>query len=670
VSTTWNQSRLTNEVRSGFALPAAPPNVSIIDTRRLASTLQPGLAALLSGPAIRQVGAGRHFFHVEAGITMADLNILLDHQKPRLAIQASGGSPGATLAGTLSSATHGGEFDWPLLIDRVLAIHLVGPGGEEWWIEGSESIAELSALSAVYPNIDSKHFIARRWTRTQCGVKYNARDVLRAVTVSMGTMGVIYSVVLEVVPAYGIQQKVKRIEHWRELLALAEVTETQLRDRNAAANRRLLDLILDGARNGTGIARAENVYVDLALNPINDACWIINRRVTDALPREPKNLDLSLGQYEKAFRREMTNESAGMFGLINDEMIARVLDFLNYGRSVTDLPNDISQVGRLMTFLMDRPPLLATVLSTVNAQLVLNELHRSEPGRKRDFMGDVLSGLLNAMMGTVTQDVSDLTGLSYKVGAIGWTDEGLPGKGFEIALPPDMAFSFLQAEIIDRLALPETAPLLGYVSVRVCPQTQTLMGMQQFGDFSVMIEPVGFRTPESAGLFRKMLDALSDWNNRFHAGGMLHWGLENDTLDRERFEQSAVTGRYRDEIPVSKLVAFKAIKAMFLKLHPPVFDNYFVKRLGLDDIVCETRQVSATQKRGRNIVGLCHRGAPWSPRTAAEAIQDIRSRGIRYFVNVDGEPVFVQVVIGIGGPHLRTGPDGTSANNLFELPDC
>jgi len=670
VSSTWNQSRLTDEVKSGYSLPAAAPSMSIIDTRRLASTLQPGLSALLSSAARTEVAGGRHFFHVEAGITMADLKILLDHQKPRLAIQASGASPGATLAGTLSTATHGGEFDWPLLVDRVLAIHLVGPGGEEWWIEGSESVAELSALSAIYPNIDFKHFIARRWTRTLCGVKYNALDVLRAVTVSMGTMGVIYSVVLEVAPAFGIQQKVKRIEHWRELLTLAGVSETELRDRNAAANRRLLDFVLDGARNGTGIARSENVYVDLALNPINHACWIVHRRVTEELPREPKNLNLSLGQYEKSFRRELSNDSAGLFGAINDEMIARVLDFLNYGRSVSDLPNDISQLGRLMTFLMDRPPLLATVLSTVNAQLVLNELHRSEPGRKREFMGDILTGLLNALMGTVSEDVSDLTGLSYQVGAIGWTDDGLPGKGFEIALPPELAFSFLQTEIIDRLALPAAPPLLGYVSVRVCPQTKTLMGMQQFGNFSVMIEPVGFRTPETAGLFKAIQDALADWNNRFNAGGMLHWGLENDALDRERFEQSAVTGRYRDEIPVSKLVAFKAIRAMFLKRHPPVFDNYFVKRLGLDDIVCEAREVTATQKRGHNVIGLCHRGQPWSPRTAAEAIQDIRSRGIRYFVNVDGEPVFVHVVVGIGGPHLRTGPDGTRANNLLELPDC
>lgn len=166
----------------------------------------------------------------------------------------------------------------------------------------------------------------------------------------------------------------------------------------------------------------------------------------------------------------MTNHETGIFGIVNNEMLARVMDFLNYGRSVTDIENDIEQIGRLFTFLINRPPMLATVLSAVNAQMVLNEAYRSEGSRKRSFMGAVLTGLLNSLMGTVVEDVSDLTGLSYKVGAIGWTDEGLPGKGCEIALPPEIAFSFLQSVVLDRLELPSSPPLIGYISIRVCPR--------------------------------------------------------------------------------------------------------------------------------------------------------------------------------------------------------
>jgi hypothetical protein len=281
-------------------------------------------------------------------------------------------------------------------------------------------------------------------------------------------------------------------------------------------------------------------------------------------------------------------------------------------------------------------------------------------------MGDILSGVLNVLMGTVQEDTSEVTDLSYKVGAIGWSEEGLPGKGLEIAMPWELGFSFLQA-ILDMM--PSNPPLIGYISIRVCPKTQTLLGMQQFGDYSVMVEPVGFRTPESLRLFERILDLLARWNTDFHAGGILHWGLENDTLDRERFENSAVTRPYREGSSVSKLVVFKAIKALLQGGHPAVFDNHFVKRLGLDDYACELREVIATRKQMDNIVGLCNDGA-WGYVSEAQAVQDIRSRGIRYFVERGGERMFVHVVNGPTGPYLRTAADATEGNNLLRLPDC
>ena len=66
-------------------------------------------------------------------------------------------------------------------------------------------------------------------------------------------------------------------------------------------------------------------------------------------------------------------------------------------------------------------------------------------------------------------------------------------------LSPQNAFTFLQTVLIDDvLANPVTAsnwPFLGYISIRVCPQTNTLMGMQQYGPYSVMIEVVAYRSP-------------------------------------------------------------------------------------------------------------------------------------------------------------------------------
>ena len=267
-STIYNQATLRQVTSSGAQIPSPSTNARVIDTRALASSLHCEFlrirAADTSDPT---TGLPKYrpeiLFHVEAGITMADLQQLLDHQSPRLAIRASGGSPGATLAGALSTATHGGEFAWPLLVDCVRAIHLVGPGGEEWWIEGDVPVADPAKLQLRYPKINGAHFIGGSWN----GIPgLTAQDVLNAVIVSMGTMGVIYSMVIAVVPQFGLRQIVHPTT-WEALLGNAGVTVGQLQVGNAAANTKLLDALMDGSINGTGIAKADNVYVDLAINP-------------------------------------------------------------------------------------------------------------------------------------------------------------------------------------------------------------------------------------------------------------------------------------------------------------------------------------------------------------------------------------------------------------------
>ncbi len=66
-------------------------------------------------------------------------------------------------------------------------MHLVGPGGEEWWIEGDYPVADQAKLQARYPALDVNHFIGGSWN----GIPgLTAQDVLDAVVVSIGTMGV------------------------------------------------------------------------------------------------------------------------------------------------------------------------------------------------------------------------------------------------------------------------------------------------------------------------------------------------------------------------------------------------------------------------------------------------------------------------------------------------
>lgn len=86
----------------------------LINTFSMASSLQPALAGILCDEALAAVDPGppelprssrKHYFHVEGGITLSALNELLLHQSPRLAADATAGSPGATLAGALATGS-------------------------------------------------------------------------------------------------------------------------------------------------------------------------------------------------------------------------------------------------------------------------------------------------------------------------------------------------------------------------------------------------------------------------------------------------------------------------------------------------------------------------------------------------------------------------------------
>jgi hypothetical protein len=582
-STHYNQPSMTQQTTTGAVLPGSS-DVRLIDTRALASSLQGELDGILSEAARETLSDGTFLFHVEGGITMADLDQLLDHQSPRMAIQASGGSPGATLAGTISTATHGGEFAWPLLVDRVRAIHLVGPGGEEWWIEGGESIADPGLLQARYPKLDAAHFIGGAWNAIP---GLTAQDALNAVIVSMGTMGVIYSVVLEVVAQFGLQQIVTSTT-WSALLARAGTTEASLRQGDVPANRAVLTAILDGSLNGTGIPIADNVYADLAINPFNKDCWITNRRVTPSLPVDSNNPSIGLGDYVSALNQSLSPHAVD--NVIGSHLAGRVFDFLGWATdipvNVDDLANDVSQASRVFNFLTRFPDLIDSALATVNAQAVANVVNNSShPDRGQEFLGDVLSGFLGALQGTAEGTNADHTGIAYQVGAIGWPAGGIPGRGIEIALDPARAFTFLQTVLFDDVLMNTMVagnkPLVGYISIRICPPTQTLMGMQQYSPFSVMVEVVGYRSPEANVVMDLIQQKVLEQNQENRLRALLHWGLENQQLTAADLGLTPLQDLISPGSTFSKVDAFRTVRRFLMNGNPPVFDNNFVRRLQL-----------------------------------------------------------------------------------------
>jgi hypothetical protein len=60
-----------------------------------------------------------------------------------------GAGGGQSILGALSTETHGSDVQLSPLCDYVRAIHLVGPGGQEWWVEPAESRIRLTDQASL-----------------------------------------------------------------------------------------------------------------------------------------------------------------------------------------------------------------------------------------------------------------------------------------------------------------------------------------------------------------------------------------------------------------------------------------------------------------------------------------------------------------------------------------
>jgi hypothetical protein len=151
--------------------------------------------------ALTGVARNRNLVHVEAGIQVHHLCDTLDamsvgpkHPGYGFAVPTLGGSGGQTIAGAISTSTHGGDVNLPPLPDMVQGIHLVGAGGVEFFIQrgGARGIVDTERLAQTMPCV--------------AGRIISDNDVFDSVLVSMGRMGIIYSMVLEVVDQFVLDE--------------------------------------------------------------------------------------------------------------------------------------------------------------------------------------------------------------------------------------------------------------------------------------------------------------------------------------------------------------------------------------------------------------------------------------------------------------------------------
>ena len=100
--------------------------------------------------------------------------------------------------------------------------------------------------------------------------------------------------------------------------------------------------------------------------------------------------------------------------------------------------NDFNQALRLASFTSSYPDMLVSALATINVQAVANTANSSNKDRGQQFLGDMLTGLLNAFQGTTDGKIGDSTDIAYKVWGVGWPKNGVPGRGLRSRCPPQL----------------------------------------------------------------------------------------------------------------------------------------------------------------------------------------------------------------------------------------
>ena len=135
---------------------------------------------------------------VQAGIRIAELNAYLESRN--LALANMGRFDGQTVAGVISTSTHGSGIGFGPLSDLVRSLDIVGPDGAVCRIEPADGPTDADAYRRAYP----EHQLRQddEW--------------FNAAVVGMGCMGLIYAVILAVRPLFYLRE-VRTLSTWSKV---------------------------------------------------------------------------------------------------------------------------------------------------------------------------------------------------------------------------------------------------------------------------------------------------------------------------------------------------------------------------------------------------------------------------------------------------------------------
>ena len=236
-------------------------------------------------------------FRAEAGMKIRRLNAELAARDR--ALENLGGYDGQSIAGVVSTATHGSGMRFGPLCDLVRSLDLVAGDGAVHRFERAGGPTDPAALAALHPD----------WELHQDD------DRFRAVVCGMGCLGLIYAITLAVVPAFELTER-RVATTWdavREELADVDALRARLHYEvylSPYGKRRALVTTRDLPEGDRG-SRHRNKLLELFAG--RRLTYKAINLVTDLVPRiTPRLLDMAItGLARKAY----TNASYKVFNI-------------------------------------------------------------------------------------------------------------------------------------------------------------------------------------------------------------------------------------------------------------------------------------------------------------------------------------------------------------------
>jgi len=440
---------------------------------------------------------GNHLIHVEAGIKIKQL--LADLASVNLALPTMGAGGGQSLAGALSTGTHGSDVQLSPLGDFVRAVHIVGPKGQEWWITPADNIVGG-------PNLDA----LPGWCPDTWVVRDD--DWFRAALLTVGRFGVVYSMILEVPEQYHLLETTNMspgssagMQHilWSDTRAQLHASVNQGYDSGG---------VFDAPHQGEPL-RFFSVLIDLAEG---EQCWITRRWKTDdqseiGISSDPTTDDILCSS--NPVMVDLVIAATAVFQFLGGEDLAVPVVGLVWASAVAELHTELLVMAANSETVAD---FLAKAFAKIAS--LTTELYGPVAPQLQSLIKRLGAVLLRGSQTDTRQGASHRILDTHDYNRDGCSS----GNSSEFFFDAQTQNYLLFIDAVLNKAQ-ELSPVPGYIALRFIRGSKALLAMERF-PLTVAIE-IAVPRSLSEDNFPAFMSAMRDL--AMQHGGIPHWGQEH-----------------------------------------------------------------------------------------------------------------------------------------------